>query len=38
MESIMFRIMNVKALHQFAKTTNRTEGEVVQAALAAYMK
>lgn len=36
--SFMLEKSTVKALHQFAKTTNRTEGEVVQAALAAYMK
>ena len=36
--SFMLEKSTVQALHKFAKTTNRTEGEVVQAALSTYMK
>ncbi len=36
--SFMLEKSTVQALHQFAKTTNRTEGEVVQAALSTYLK
>ncbi|MBQ8806358.1 MAG: hypothetical protein IJZ68_07895 [Bacteroidaceae bacterium] len=36
--SFMLEKSTVAALHQLAKTTNRTEGEIVQAALSTYLK